>query len=161
MEARDALRPALRVLLAALGVAFASLLAVGLAYLLRTSVDFALDTYRAATYIGVNAPKALAVAALAIVVLLALPLAIADAVSSTLFRRAERELRDARPHAQVGPYEGPEGRGLAFDAPEGRTLLLAPPGGLGAPRTRTLPPVAPPAPPAEPAPATGEATPAA
>jgi hypothetical protein len=147
MVARDALRPALRVLLAAAGAVFASLLVLALAYLLRTSVDLAQDAYRSMLYVGVNAPKTLAVLALALILLVALPLSIVDAVSSARFRRAERDLRDARPHAQVAPYEGPEGHGLAFDAPEGRTLLLA------------MAPAEPPADP-EPSPA-GETAPAA
>jgi hypothetical protein len=136
---RSRLRTALGPLALLVGLAFAVGLVLALAYLLRTLGDLVADTYRTSTYIGINPPKALAFAALGLILLVALPLAIADGVSSARFRRAERDLRDARPHAAVARYEGPEGRGLLFDAPEGRTLLLRPAGGLGRPRVVPLP----------------------
>lgn len=135
----EPLRPGLRVVGAAVGALVASALVAGLAYLMRLTVDLGVDNYRALVAVGVNAPKALAVTALAIVLLLAFPLALSDGYSSARFRRAERELREARPDAAVSPYEGPEGRGLAFDSAEGRTLLLRPVGGLGPPRTLVVP----------------------
>ena len=153
-------QPILRVLLAVLGAAFASLLVVALAYLMRTFVDLAVDNYRSSTYAGINPPKALAFTALGLIVLVAFPLAILDGVSSARFRRAERDLRETRPDATVSPYEGPEGRGLAFDAPSARVLLLRPPGGIGRPRVLALPPVAAEAPAPDDAPR-GDAGPAA
>lgn len=140
---RAALSWTLRGLAAAAGVVAVSLLVWGLASLFRTTKEFYDDTYRTATFIGINPPKALALTAVAIVLLVALPLAIADGVSMARFRRAERELREARPLDVVTPYEGPEGDGLLFEGPEGRLLLLRPPG-FGKPRPLALPQAEPP-----------------
>lgn len=133
------------------GLLLAIVLVVGIAYFLRTLGDLIADTVRTAGYVGLNWPKGLAFFALGVVFLLAFPLAIVDGVSSARFRRAERELREARPADAVHPYEGPEGRGLIFDGPDGRALLLRAPGGLGAPRLLALPAAEPVAVSAEPA----------
>lgn len=132
-------RALLRILGPLLGGVLAAALVVGLAYLLRLLHDFVADAYRTATYVGVNAPKALALAAVALVLLAAFPLALLEAVSGARFRRAERDLRQTRPLDEVRPYEGPEGRGLLFHGAEGAVLLLRPPGGLGGPRLHPLP----------------------
>lgn len=77
----------------------------------------------------------------ALLILVALPLAIAEWASERRYVRAEREMRAARPAAAVTRYEGPDGRGFLFDGPEGRALLLEPRGGIGAPTVVDLPPV--------------------
>lgn len=123
-----------------LAAAVVALALAGLGWLFR---ELVLDVYRTATYTEMNAAKVLALVAAGLVLLLALPLAILEGVASRRFRRAERDLRQARPHDAVTPYEGPEGRGLAFEGPEGRALLLRP-AGFGGPLVLVFPP--PPAP---------------
>lgn len=77
----------------------------------------------------------------AVLILVALPLAIAEGWSERRYLRLEREMRATRPADAVTRYEGPDGRGFLFDGPQGRTLLLEPSGGIGAPTVVELPPV--------------------
>lgn len=132
--------PAVRAALAAAATALLILLVLGLAITLWGLVELWRDSYRTATFIGMNAPKALAIGAAALILLVAFPLATLDGVASARFRRLERDLRERRPHDAVAPHDGPEGQGLLFDGPTGRVLLLSPPGGFGRPRVVELPP---------------------
>ena len=77
----------------------------------------------------------------AVLMLSAVPLALAEWRAERRFVRMEREMRAARPADAVTQYEGPEGRGFLFDGPDGRTLLLEPAGGVGEPRVVELPSV--------------------
>lgn len=77
----------------------------------------------------------------ALLILVAVPIAIAEWRSERRYVRMEREMRAARPADAVTRYEGPDGRGFLFDGPDGRTLLLEPQGGLGRPTVVELPPV--------------------
>ena len=97
---------------------------------------------KALTGTTLNWPIGLFFFATALILLAALPLAIADGLATKRFRDAEQRLRKLRPEAAVTPYAGPEGDGLKFETTTNVTLLLRPAGGLGA--TRMLETSAPP-----------------
>lgn len=88
-----------------------------------------------------SATKTLAIVAIALVALAA-PLAIADGLAQRRFAQAAARVRAERAWERETRYEGPEGRGLRFEAAGGEAvLLLEPVGGLGSPRlVRTAPP---------------------
>ena len=77
--------------------------------------------------------KKWAMVAIALVAIAA-PIALAEGVSDRHFRRVMERVRASRAWEREAAYDGPEGRGLLFEAPGHRALVLHAVGGVGAPR---------------------------
>lgn len=100
--------------------------------LYRNSIDMAFSEPTTATKVLMMAGGAL--------VLVALPLALADWRAERRYKRAVEQMRVRRFLSSYEPYQGQEGSGTLFVGPEGRVLVLRALGGLGAPRILELNP---------------------